>query len=49
MLNLNYFVSGRIMIINLRQDGKEQGRHPDVSVVDKTVWEANPIAYSALT
>ena len=23
-------------------------RHPDVSVVDKTIWSANPRAYSAL-
>ncbi|NEO53379.1 MAG: Uma2 family endonuclease [Okeania sp. SIO3B5] len=48
-LNLNYFVSGRIMIRTFRKDGKEQGRYPDVSVVDKTIWLANPRAYSALT
>lgn len=47
-LNLNYFVSGKIMIKTFRKDGKEQGRHPDVSVVDRTIWSANPSAYSAL-
>ncbi|HCF28624.1 MAG TPA: hypothetical protein DEV81_15795 [Cyanobacteria bacterium UBA11049] len=28
--------------------GKEQGRRPDVSVVDRTIWESNRTAYSAL-
>jgi Uma2 family endonuclease len=46
-LNLNYRVSGRIMIRTLTADGKEQGRFPDVSVVDKTLWDSNPSAYSA--
>lgn len=47
-LNLNYRVSSRIVIRTLTSRGREQGRHPDVSVVDKTVWEANRDAYSAL-
>ncbi|KAB8321184.1 Uma2 family endonuclease [Tolypothrix campylonemoides VB511288] len=46
-LNLNYRVSGRIMVRTLTSDGKEQGRQPDVSVVDKTLWDSNPAAYSA--
>lgn len=45
---LNYRVSGRIMICTTTSAGKEQGRQPDVSVVDKTVWSANRTAYSAL-
>ncbi|HLO86395.1 MAG TPA: Uma2 family endonuclease [Nostocaceae cyanobacterium] len=45
--HLNYRVSGRIMIRTLTADGKEQGRFPDVSVVDKTLWDSNPSAYSA--
>jgi Uma2 family endonuclease len=48
-LKLNYRVSGRIMLRTLTPNGKEQGRHPDVTVVDKTLWESNPFAYSALT
>lgn len=48
-LDLNYWVSGRIAIGTFTANGKEQGRHPDVSVVDKTLWESQPFAYSALT
>lgn len=47
-LQLNYRVSGRIMIQTYTSQGKEQGRQPDVTVIDKTVWEAYPMAYSAL-
>ena len=47
-LGLNYKVSSRIVIRTLTSQGREQGRHPDVSVVDKTVWEANRDAYAAL-
>ena len=48
-LKLNYWVSGRIVVRTLTPNGKEQGRNPDVSVVDKTVWDSAPFAYSALT
>lgn len=41
-LNLNYRVSGRIVQRTFNRKGKEQGRFPDISVVDKTKWEANP-------
>ncbi|MBW4623749.1 MAG: Uma2 family endonuclease [Cyanosarcina radialis HA8281-LM2] len=47
-LSLNYRVSGRIVIGTKTKDGIEQGRNPDVSVVDKLVWESNRSAYSAL-
>lgn len=46
-LNLNYRVSGRVMIRTLTPNGKEQGRHPDVSVVDKDLWDSNLSAYTA--
>ncbi|HLP90354.1 MAG TPA: Uma2 family endonuclease [Nostocaceae cyanobacterium] len=46
-LNLKYRVSGRIMIRTVTANNKEQGRFPDVSVVDKTLWDSNPFAYSA--
>ncbi|WP_293354048.1 MULTISPECIES: Uma2 family endonuclease [unclassified Microcoleus] len=48
-LKLNYWVSGRVVLRTLTPNGKEQGRHPDVTVVDKTLWESKPFAYSALT
>ncbi|OCQ99241.1 hypothetical protein BCD67_08735 [Oscillatoriales cyanobacterium USR001] len=47
-LNLNYRVSGRFMVRTLTPNGREQGRHPDVTVVDKNVWESNPFSHSAL-
>jgi Uma2 family endonuclease len=46
-LSLNYRVSGRIVLRTLTPNGKEQGRQPDVSVVDKTLWDANLSAYTA--
>jgi Uma2 family endonuclease len=45
---LNYRVSGRFMLRTFTPNGTEQGRHPDVTVVDKTVWKSQPFAYSAL-
>ena len=47
-VNLNYRVSGRIVVRTETKDGIEQGRNPDVSVVDRSIWEFNPSAYSAL-
>lgn len=46
-LKLNYFVSGRIIIKTQNTAGEESGRHPDVTVVDKTAWDSHPTAYSA--
>ncbi len=47
-LKLNYKVSGRIVLATISKAGTEQGRHPDASVVDKTLWDSNPYAYTAL-
>lgn len=47
-LNLNYKVSDRIVLATFTKDGTEQGRHPDVSVVNRDVWRSNRSAYSAL-
>lgn len=47
-LKLNYKVSDRIMIATLTKNGREQGRFPDVSVVNLDIWRANRSAYSAL-
>jgi len=46
---LNYRVSGRFMVKTLTSNGREQGRHPDVSVIDKTLWESQPFSHSAIT
>jgi Uma2 family endonuclease len=45
---LNYRVSGRIMVRTLTSNGKEQGRHPDVTVVEKNLWQSQPFGQSAL-
>lgn len=37
------------MIRTFSLEGKEQGRFPDISVVDRTLWDANPTAYTAFT
>ena len=47
-LGLNYRVSGRIVIRTETSNGIEQGRNPDVSVVDRNIWEFSRSAYSAL-
>ena len=46
-LNLNYKVSGRIVLKTLTSNGA-RSRHPDVTVVDKTLWNSEPLAYSTL-
>jgi Uma2 family endonuclease len=46
--NLNYWVSGRVTVATLNKSDRQQGRNPDVSVVDRAVWIASPTAYSAL-
>jgi Uma2 family endonuclease len=47
-LNLNYWVSGRVTVATLNKGGRQQGRNPDISVVDRSIWDAYPTAYSAL-
>ena len=47
-LNLNYVVKNTVVIKTIAADGTEQGRKPDVSVIDKNVWRSNRSAYSAL-
>jgi Uma2 family endonuclease len=47
-LNLNYWVSGRVTLATVSNSGRQQGRNPDVSVVDRAIWDAAPMAYSAL-
>ena len=45
---LNYKVSRFASVKTRRDDGLVQGRTPDVSVIDKDVWESDPKAYAAL-
>jgi Uma2 family endonuclease len=46
--HLNYWVSGRVTVATLNKSGRQQGRNPDVSVVDRMIWNAAPTSYSAL-
>lgn len=45
---LYYKVSRFASVKTRRDDGLVQGRTPDVSVIDKAVWSAEPKAYAAL-
>ena len=45
-LNLNYRVSDRILLRTFNKQGNEQGRFPDISIVDKMKWRANRNAQS---
>lgn len=44
---LHFKVSNKIVIKTMDADGQELGRMPDVSVIDKDQWDANPSAYAA--
>jgi Uma2 family endonuclease len=46
--NLPYLIKHDVLIRTMTKQGQEQGRNPDLSVVDKSMWKANPSAYSAL-
>jgi Uma2 family endonuclease len=47
-LNLNYVVKNTAVFRTVTANGIEQGRKPDISVIDKDVWRSNRSAYSAL-
>ncbi|MHC5747158.1 MAG: Uma2 family endonuclease [Nostoc sp.] len=47
-LNLNYVVKNTALLKTITTNGIEQGRKPDVSVIDKDKWRSNRSAYAAL-
>lgn len=47
-LKLNYAVKRGITIQTTTKEGTEQGRVPDVSVIDRTLWRAERKSYTAL-
>ncbi|MGB7709251.1 MAG: Uma2 family endonuclease [Microcoleus sp.] len=47
-LNLNYVVRLTTAIRTVTKAGIEQGRRPDVSVIDRDLWRSNRSAYAAL-
>lgn len=46
--HLNYVVKTQAVIRTVTLDGTEQGRRPDVSVINKDLWRSNRAAYAAL-
>ena len=48
-LNLNFIVTTQAVIKTINKQGTEQGRIPDVSVIDRTLWRSAPADYAALT
>jgi Uma2 family endonuclease len=48
-LGLDYIVDKDIVFRTKTAQGREQGRNPDVGVVLASVWNANVLAYGALT
>ena len=48
-LGLNYIVDKDIVIRTVTASGQEQGRKPDVGVVNATLWNSNVLIYGAIT
>ena len=48
-LTLNWVVTQNVPIQTINKKGNEQGRVPDVSVIDRTLWRSAPTDYAALT
>lgn len=40
-LNLNYVVNDVAAVLTTNKTGKEQGRHPDVSVINRDLWRSD--------
>ena len=47
-LSLNYVVTSTTAIRTVTQAGVEQGRRPDVSVIDRDLWYSDRSAYAAV-
>ena len=47
-LNLNYVVTSKTAIRTLTKAGIEQGRKPDVCVIDRDLWRSEHSAYAAV-
>ena len=48
ILSLNYVVTSKTAIKTVSKAGIEQGRRPDVSVIDRDLWRSNRSVYAAL-
>ena len=46
--SLNYVVQNKAVVRTISKAGIEQGRRPDVSVIDRDLWRSNRSAYAAV-
>lgn len=46
--SLSYRVTGRLLLATQSTDGQQQGRRPDVSVIDLQTWQSNRLSSAAL-
>ncbi len=47
-LQLNYVVNDVAAVLTINKRGKEQGRHPDVSVVNRDSWRSDRLNYRGI-
>ena len=47
-LGLDYIVERNAVVRTVTKKGQVQGRNPDVSVIDRTLWESDLTSYAAL-
>jgi Uma2 family endonuclease len=47
-LQLNYVVNDIAVVLTTNKRGKEQGRHPDVSVIDRDVWRSERLNHRGM-
>jgi len=47
-LNLNYVVNDVAAVLTTNKKGKEQGRHPDVSVINRDVWRSDRLDHRGI-
>ena len=47
-LSLNYVVNDVAAVLTTNKNGKEQGRHPDVSVINRDVWRSDRLNHRGI-
>jgi Uma2 family endonuclease len=47
-LQLNYVVNDVSVVLTINKKGKEQGRHPDVSVINRDVWRSDRLNHRGI-
>ncbi len=47
-LQLNYVVNDIAAVLTINKKGKEQGRHPDVSVIDRNIWRSDRLNHRGM-